>query len=62
MSNKSYEKPNKTRVNITDEAAIHISNMNKWFGNFHVLRDINLEVRRNNCCMWPIWIWKINFD
>ena len=36
----------KTKINITDEIAIHISDMNKWFGNFHVLRDINLEVRR----------------
>ena len=36
----------KTRINITDEVVIHISDMNKWFGNFHVLRDINLEVRR----------------
>ena len=33
----------KTKINITDEVAIHISNMNKWYGNFHVLRDINLE-------------------
>ena len=31
----------KTKINITDEVAIHISDMNKWFGNFHVLRDIN---------------------
>ena len=36
----------KTKINITDEVAIHISDMNKWFGNFHVLRDINLEVSR----------------
>ena len=36
----------KTKINITEEVAIHISDMNKWFGNFHVLRDINLEVRR----------------
>ena len=36
----------KTKINITDEVAIHISEMNKWFGNFQVLRDINLEVRR----------------
>ena len=36
----------KTKATITDEIAIHISNMNKWFGNFHVLRDINLEVMR----------------
>ena len=36
----------KSKMEITDEIAIHISDMNKWFGNFHVLRDINLEVKR----------------
>ena len=25
----------KTKINITDEVAIHISEMNKWYGNFH---------------------------
>ena len=34
------------KMMVTDEVAIHISNMNKWFGSFHVLRDIDLEVRR----------------
>ncbi len=28
----------------SDEIAIQISGMNKWFGDFHVLRDINLTV------------------
>jgi general L-amino acid transport system ATP-binding protein len=36
----------RTKMEVSDEIAIHISDMNKWFGNFHVLRDINLEVRR----------------
>ena len=36
----------RTKMEESDEIAIHISDMNKWFGNFHVLRDINLEVRR----------------
>ena len=31
---------------ITDELAVEIVNMNKWYGEFHVLRDINLEVNR----------------
>ncbi|WP_158969151.1 amino acid ABC transporter ATP-binding protein [Chachezhania sediminis] len=31
---------------VSDEIAIDISNMNKWYGSFHVLRDINLKVRR----------------
>ena len=29
------------------EAIIKIQNMNKWFGDFQVLRDINLEVEKN---------------
>ena len=28
-----------------DNDIISIQNLNKWFGNFHVLRDINLTVR-----------------
>ena len=36
----------RSKMEISEEVAIHISNMNKWFGSFHVLRDINLEVRR----------------
>ena len=31
---------------VTDEVAIQISNMHKWFGDFHVLKDINLTVYR----------------
>ncbi|MDC0948983.1 amino acid ABC transporter ATP-binding protein [Gammaproteobacteria bacterium] len=30
----------------TDEIVIRIQNMHKWYGEFHVLRDINLDVRR----------------
>jgi len=31
---------------VTDEPVIVIKDMNKWFGDFHVLRDINLEVQQ----------------
>ena len=31
---------------VSDEVAIEISEMNKWFGSFHVLIDINLTVNR----------------
>src|SRR5690606_35208421 len=30
----------------TDEVAIQITGMNKWYGEFHVLRDIDLTVYR----------------
>ena len=33
-------------MEISDEVAIQINRMNKWFGAFHVLRDINLTVYR----------------
>ena len=31
---------------VSDEVAIGIQGMNKWFGSFHVLRDIDLTVNR----------------
>ena len=34
-------------LQIGDEAAVQIASMNKWYGEFHVLRDINLTVYRN---------------
>ncbi|WP_420549741.1 amino acid ABC transporter ATP-binding protein [Curvivirga sp.] len=30
---------------MTDETVIKITNMNKWYGDFHVLKDINLDVK-----------------
>jgi len=32
------------QMQIGTEVAIQITQMNKWFGTFHVLRDINLTV------------------
>jgi general L-amino acid transport system ATP-binding protein len=36
----------RSKMAVSDEVAIDIRNMNKWFGTFHVLRDINLTVQR----------------
>ena len=38
------EARNPVATEVSDEAAIEIRNMNKWFGAFHVLRDIDLTV------------------
>ena len=46
VSTNKKQKSVTTNMVVTDEVAIHISAMNKWFGTFHVLRDINLEVMR----------------
>jgi len=36
----------RSKMEVSDEIAIQITQMNKWFGEFHVLRDINLTVNR----------------
>jgi general L-amino acid transport system ATP-binding protein len=33
-------------LKVSDEVAIEISGMHKWYGDFHVLKDINLTVQR----------------
>ncbi|MBO0662199.1 amino acid ABC transporter ATP-binding protein [Jiella sp. MQZ9-1] len=33
-------------MTISDEIAVEMLGVNKWYGEFHVLRDINLTVRR----------------
>ena len=35
-----------SQMQVSDEIAITIDNMNKWYGSFHVLRDINLTVNQ----------------
>lgn len=34
------------QISTSDDLAVQITNMNKWYGNFHVLKDINLDVKR----------------
>ena len=34
------------KMQVSEEVAISITKMNKWFGAFHVLRDIDLNVKR----------------
>jgi len=37
---------NTSQMTISDEVAIQINGMHKWYGDFHVLKDINLTVNR----------------
>ena len=43
----------RSQMQISDEVAVDIVNMNKWYGQFHVLRDINLTVNRANASSSP---------
>ncbi|WP_275477448.1 amino acid ABC transporter ATP-binding protein [Falsirhodobacter sp. alg1] len=38
--------PDMSHMQVSDEIAIQIRDMNKWYGTFHVLRDINMTVNR----------------
>ena len=40
------EKAAASKMNISDEVMISMQAVNKWFGSFHVLRDINLTVHK----------------
>ena len=40
------ETAKRAKMEISDEVAIEINQMNKWYGTFHVLRDINMTVNR----------------
>ncbi len=42
----SAEQPNKSEDPGIDDPIIEIIDMHKWFGDFHVLQDINLQVGR----------------
>lgn len=46
MSEAITRKIDRSQMQVSDEVAISITNMNKWYGTFHVLRDINLTVHR----------------
>ncbi len=38
--------PNPANLTVSDEVAVQIMAMNKWYGTFHVLRDINMTVQK----------------
>jgi len=45
MSDLAIERNvDRSKMKVSDESAVQISKMNKWFGTFHVLRDIDLTV------------------
>ncbi len=50
------------QMQVSDEVAITIQNMNKWYGTFHVLREHRSygEPWRTDCCLWSIWFWQID--
>ncbi len=37
---------NPADMSVSDEVAVQITAMNKWYGTFHVLRDINMTVQK----------------
>jgi general L-amino acid transport system ATP-binding protein len=46
MTEVAEREVDRSKLQISDEIAIEITGMNKWFGSFHVLKDINLTVNQ----------------
>ena len=46
MEAENQAAQNAEAMSVSDELVIRIQDMNKWYGQFHVLKDINLHVRR----------------
>jgi general L-amino acid transport system ATP-binding protein len=44
MTDAAFEPTRTAPPPVTDEVAVQIERMNKWYGSFHVLRDIDLTV------------------
>ena len=34
------------QINMSEDSIISLKNVNKWFGEFHVLKDVDLEVKK----------------
>lgn len=48
----------------SDNYMIKLDNVNKWYGQFHVLKNINLHVKHGgaHCAVRAVWLWKIDDD
>ncbi len=44
MEDITQRELDRSKMRVSDEVAIRIEGMNKWFGDLHVLRDINITV------------------
>jgi general L-amino acid transport system ATP-binding protein len=46
MANVTAATPSPQAMTLSDKIAVDIEDLNKWYGEFHVLRNINLKVNR----------------
>ena len=47
MNQETTSASTQSRLDPSDEKVISIKGMHKWFGDFHVLKDIDLQVARS---------------
>jgi general L-amino acid transport system ATP-binding protein len=46
MSQVESREIDRSKMQVSDEVAIQVTGMNKWYGAFHVLKDINMTVNQ----------------
>lgn len=53
-----------TKLEQDRQPCIIIKNMHKWYGDFHVLKNINLDVSKGekNRYLWSLRFWQVNYD
>ena len=54
----------RSKMEVSDEIAIQITGMNKWFGEFHVLRghQSHGEQGRAHRDLWPVRLGQVDAD
>ena len=46
----------------SDEVAIAMSKVNKWFGDFHVLKDVDLQVKKKERMLYVVHLDLVNLQ
>jgi len=46
MAQATAKSANRSKMAVSDEIVVSMAGVNKWYGQFHVLRDINLTVNK----------------
>jgi len=51
MAQATAKSANRSKMAVSDEIVVSMAGVNKWYGQFHVLRDINLTVNKGERIM-----------
>ena len=47
---------------MSEDSIISLQNVNKWFGDFHVLKDVDLQVKRKKELLYVVHLDLVNLQ